>query len=544
MRTLDGRAGLLQLAAVLSLCGAGCMEEKEPPLQPAADAQNPDNRAPDASPEARNPDNGMPDASPDAHDPDDGTPDARMPDDGGVIVPDAAEPDAGRPEGGAPDAELTGVDRFRQIALTQGMAISHVRDLSTLVGPRLAGSAGDPKAVTWAVDKMKAIGLQNVRSEAVTVPRWERGEGHAELLGPTERPLAIAALGGSVGTPTAGIEAEVISVPSIAALNALPSAQVQGKIVFYNVITQRTKNADGYSNAVNVRFGGAAAAAQKGAVASILRSISTSMSNFPHTGQMNSASIPSVAISVADAIALEQAVMAGTVRVRLTLGCRLNGNAQSANVIGEVVGRERPNEIVLLGAHLDSWDLGTGALDDGAGVGMVLEAGRLLAQTPEGTLRTVRVVLFANEENGLSGANAYVSAHQAELARHVMALEADLGDGRAYGVTFLAGGSAGGVMRDLMAPLAPLGVAPPTAGGGSGSDLGPMRRQGVPVADILQDATTYFDYHHSAADKIESVDAAALTQATAAVAVFGYQLGRSTADLGRASLLAPVPDGD
>jgi Zn-dependent M28 family amino/carboxypeptidase len=424
----------------------------------------------------------------------------------------------------------------------QGMAIAHVREVSTLVGPRMAASAGDPKAVAWAVDKMKALGLANVRAEPVTVPRWERGDGHAELLGATERPLAVAALGGSVGTPPAGIEAEVVSVASIDALGALADDQVRGKIVFYDVVMERTMGVDGYARAVGVRFGGAAAAAQKGAVASIVRSISTSTSNFPHTGQMNAAAIPGAAISVADAVVLEGALAAGTVRVRLTLGCASNGTAPSSNVIGEVVGREAPDDIVLLGAHLDSWDLGTGALDDGAGLAMVLEAGRLLARTPEGTLRTVRIVLFANEEDGLSGANAYASAHQAELARHAIALESDLGDGRPYGVTFLAGSAASAVMPDLMAPLAPLGVAAPTAGGDYGADLGPLRRQGVPVADILQDATTYFDYHHSAADKIENVDEAALTQATAAVAVFAYQMARSTVDLGRAPITTSISD--
>jgi Zn-dependent M28 family amino/carboxypeptidase len=220
--------------------------------------------------------------------------------------------------------------------------------------------------------------------------------------------------------------------------------------------------------------------------------------------------------------------------VRLTLGCKKLANAQSANVIGDVVGSEKPDEVLLLGAHLDSWDLGPGALDDGAGIAMVLESARFLAVSKDPMRRTVRVVLYANEEFGVSGGGAYATAHKAELAKHVMALEADLGGGRAYGVTFTAAASATTLIRDLLSPLSPLGISAATTGGDYGADIGALRRAGVPVAEIEQDLSSYFDYHHAADDTLDKVDPEALKQAMTATAVFAYQLARSTDDFGRA----------
>jgi Zn-dependent M28 family amino/carboxypeptidase len=456
----------------------------------------------------------------------------------GTPPPDGAGPgsDAGC------DPTLTDVDLFRCQALTYGNAYDIVDDLSKSVGPRLAGTTGFANAITWATAKMTALGLQNVHTEAVTVPHWERGDGHAELLGATETKLNIAALGGSVATASGGLEAEVIEVASLAALNALSNAQVQGKIVFVNVVTQRTKDASSYSANVGARRTGPSTAAGKGAVGYIVRSITPATNSSPHTGDMNATSIPAVAIGVSDALVLSGAIQAGTTRVRITLGCQTLPSVQAANVIGEFVGATAPDEILLLGGHLDSWDLATGSLDDGAGAAMVAEAARLISVYAPDTRRTIRVVFFANEENGLSGANAYATAHSSELAKHVMALEADLGGDRAYAATFQAGSAATTIIRDLLAPLAPLGVSTATTGGDYGSDLGPIRRSGVPVAELPQDLTNYFDYHHSPDDTMAAVDAAALTQATAAIAVFAYQLGRSSADFGRAAFTGAAPE--
>ena len=456
--------------------------------------------------------------------------------DTGVRI-DSPAPDSGGPSGDAGCAStLTGVELFRCQALTYGRPYELVEDLVINVGPRLAGTTGFANAVTWATAKLTALGLTNVRTEPVTVPHWERGMEHAELLGPTETPLAIAALGGSVGTAAGGVEAEVIEAASVSALNALPNSQVQGKIAFVNIVMPRAMDASGYSAVSSARRSGASTAASKGAVAYIVRSLTPAMDNAPHTGGMGNASIPAVAIGVQDAIRLSNSIQAGATRVRITLGCQTLANVQTSNVIGEFVGKGAPNQILLLGAHLDSWDITPGAHDDGAGVAMVAEAARLINVYANDTRRTIRVVLYANEENGLSGANAYASAHSSELANHVMAYEADLGGDRVYGATFRAGSSATTIIRDLLAPLAPLGVATATAGGGAGADLGPIASQGVPTAELLQDLTRYFDFHHAPTDTMAALDRNQLQQATAATAVFAYQLARSDADFGRANV--------
>jgi carboxypeptidase Q len=460
------------------------------------------------------------------------TPDAAPPmDTGGGGGMDAAAPDVGGPSADAGCAStLTGVDLFRCQALTYGQAYEHLQDLTTNVGPRLAGTAGYTKAVMWAQAKLTALGLQNVKAEPVTVPHWERGDGHAELLGTTETTLAIAALGGSVATPTTGLEAEVIEAASVSALSALTNAQVQGKIVFVNVVTQRSMSASGYSAAVGARRSGPSTAASKGAVGYIVRSITPAMDNAPHTGDMNSTSIPAVAIGVQDALVLSNAIKAGATRVRITLGCQTLPSVQAANVIGEFVGKQAPTEILLVGGHLDSWDLATGAHDDGAGVVMAAEAARLINVYAPDTRRTVRVVLFANEEFGLSGANAYANAHSSD--NHVMAIEADLGGDRVYGVTFQASTAATTTIRNLLAALMPLGVAAATTGSSAGADLGPL--SGVPVAELQQDLTRYFDFHHAPTDVMSAIDRDQLTQATAAMAVFAYQLARSDVAFGPA----------
>jgi carboxypeptidase Q len=433
----------------------------------------------------------------------------------------------------------TSIELFRQNAAARAAPAPFVQELSDRIGPRPAGSENDKKAIAWALDKMKALGLQNVRQEPVAVPHWVRGDEHAELLAPEPQTLAVTALGGSIETPEGGLEAEVIEVPTLEAIEALSADDVRGKIVFVNTPMERTRNEEGYARAVPVRSGTAVAAAKKGAAAAIIRSIATGNSRFPHTGYMRYddavPKIPVAALSVPDALLLDRFIKAKkTVRIRLTVGGRSLPEELSANVIGEIVGQERPNEVVLIGAHLDSWDLGTGALDDGAGVGMVLETGNLIARAPERPRRTVRVVLFANEEFGLSGGRAYAEAHQAELKDHVLAMEADFGAGGAYEVSYLAGPGAGKAMAELSAPLSPLGVGPAVKGDRLGADLYPLRAAGVPMAEVEQDATTYFDYHHSADDTFDKIDPPTLAQATAVFATFTYAVSRSTHDLGRA----------
>jgi Zn-dependent M28 family amino/carboxypeptidase len=307
---------------------------------------------------------------------------------------------------------------------------------------------------------------------------------------------------------------------------------------------ERTRSEEGYKRASPVRGGVGVAAAKKGAAGAIIRSVATGSSRFPHTGYMHYdddvPKIPAAALSVPDALMLDRFIKAKkTVRIRMTVGGKSLPEEKSANVVGEVVGQEKPNEVMLVGAHLDSWDLGTGALDDGAGVAMVLETGNLIARAPDRPRRTVRVVLFANEEFGLNGGRAYAETHQAELKDHVLAMEADFGAGGAYELSYLAGPAAAKPMAELSAPLSPLGVGPAVPGERHGSDLWPMRAAGVPMAEVEQDASTYFDYHHSADDTFDKIDPPTLAQATAVLATFAYAVSRSTQDLGRAPVKKP-----
>jgi len=432
----------------------------------------------------------------------------------------------------------TPAEQLRDLALAKSRAHDWVRELADGVGARLAGMAGDAKAVAWAKAKMAAVGLANVHTEPVTVPHWERGIETGEVSFPSKQLLALTALGGSVPTPEQGIEAELIELSSLKEADLLPEDKLRGKIAFFNQPMERTKSGESYSKVSPIRRSGASKAAARGAVGMVMRSLSTAENRLPHTGAMQyeagGPKIPAAALSLPDADLLHRLLALGQpVRVRFTLGCRSLPDAQSANVVGEVVGREKPDEVVLLGAHLDSWDLATGALDDGAGVGMVLEVGRLIAQSQPHPRRTIRIVLFANEEHGLNGAFAYAHAHESELGRHVAALELDHGTGRPYGVTYLGGPSAAGVMNEICGPLRDLGLPPPTSGSRGGADLIPLHPSGVPLISLQQDGTYYSDIHHSADDTFDKVDPAAMSQTVAAATALVYGLADSPNDLGR-----------
>jgi carboxypeptidase Q len=431
---------------------------------------------------------------------------------------------------------------LRDAALAGTRALEIVRSLTFEVGPRSAGSPGDRAAVDWALRTLRQLGFENVHAEKVTVPHWDRGTISGEILSPWPQPVVLAALGGSVGTSAAGdagIEAEVVEVPSLAALDKLDPARVQGKIVFYNVRMERTRDVSGYRDAVPVRGAGASRAAKRGAVAVLLRSIGTGHDRFPHTGAMRyeegGTKIPAVALSPADADLLAAEVASGRpVRFRLRSTARMLPEAESANVVGEIRGRERPDEIVLLGAHLDSWDLGTGGIDDGAGVGIVAEAARRIGQLKERPRRTIRVVLFANEEFGTSGARAYAQAHAAELPKHVFTAESDLGAGKVYRLSSAVAPDHLPVVAELAKLLTPLGVEPGGNDAHGGSDISPLGQAGVPLLDFDQDATSYFDWHHSANDTVDKIDPKEIDQNVAAWAAVAYAVADMPGDLGRA----------
>ncbi len=356
-----------------------------------------------------------------------------------------AQPPASPP---APAESLPAALRATAEALRDGAmrgtrAYEYVRSLTVEVGPRLAGSPGDRAGVAWGVRTLKDLGFKNVRAEKVTVPHWERGAESGEIVSPSSlmgqlaQPVAVAALGGSVGTPEGGIEAEVIEVPSVEALDRLDPAKARGKIVFINRRMLRTQDGSGYGAAVGGRGRGPSAAAKLGAAALLIRSVGTDNNRTPHTGSLRYQEgvprIPSAALSNPDADLLAAHLATGKpVTFRLKLGGRYLPDAESANVIGEIPGREKPEEIVLLACHLDSWDLGTGAVDDAAGCGIVMEAARRIGELKTRPRRTIRVVLYANEEFGLSGARAYAEAHAAELPQHVLAGESDFGSGRIW----------------------------------------------------------------------------------------------------------------
>src|SRR2546426_1428159 len=431
-------------------------------------------------------------------------------------------------------------------ALSDGVAYARLRDLSDTIGPRLSGSPGAEAAVQWALKQFQQDGLA-ARLEPVRVPHWVRGEESGEILpapGIVGHRFALTALGNAVG---GDVTAEVVEARSIAGLAALGAA-VRGKIVFFN---HSMSKPDDYGRFVEMRSRGPSAAARSGAVAVLLRSLATASLRSPHTGMTSydadAPRIPAAAVSTEDAELIDRLLQRGPVRVRLSLGCRMLPDADSSNVVADVRGRERPEEVVLLGAHLDSWDLATGANDDGAGVVMVMEAGRLIASLRQRPRRTVRVVLFMNEENGLAGGKAYAAAHRAELAKHVAALEADSGAGKPLAIRLRAGEGGGALLSPWLAPLEPLGIRV-EAGDAGGADLSPMESSAVPLVRVQTDGSRYFDTHHSAADTFDKIDPAELARNAAATAVVAYALAempdvlpRPTPPPARESPSAPRP---
>jgi hypothetical protein len=425
-------------------------------------------------------------------------------------------------------------------ALTDGVAWSRLAELTDTIGPRLSGSPGAAAAVEWAVRHFRADGLA-VHLEPVRVPRWLRGEERAELLGPVAVPrrLAVTALGGSPPTPPGGVTAEVIEARSLEDLDAL-GEKVRGRIVLFQ--HAMAPGMASYGENVVLRGRGPAEAARRGAAAALVRSLTTAFFRDPHTGQTvflaGAPRVPAAALAAEDADLIHRLIGRGPVTVHLALGCGPGDppEVDSANVVAELRGRERPEEIVLLGAHLDSWDLGSGAIDDGAGVAMVMEAMRAAARQPGPPRRTLRAVLFMNEENGLAGGKGYADRHRAEAERHVAALEADAGGGRPTGFSVDAGQGGEALVARLAAPLAALQADRVTAGAG-GADISPLRYLRVPVVEVAQDTTHYFDVHHGAADTLDKVSPADLARAAAALSVMAWGLAEAPDVLPR----PPVP---
>jgi len=421
---------------------------------------------------------------------------------------------------------------LQRAALEDTRAYATLRSLTEEVGARFAGSEGDVKAIDWALRTLRAQGYANVRAEPVTVPRWIRGDARVQLLGAGEPlDLTALALGGSVGTDAGPIEAEVVAATTVDELARLSRAEVAGRIVFLYDRMLETHDGMDYGPTVRNRSAGAIAAAKLGARALVIRSIGTEDADRPHTGGMRYANgvprIPAFAIGNRSADRLLERYARGPVKLRVSSTARCAGTAQSANVVGEVPGRAAgtpDEEFVLLGAHLDSWDIGRGVQDDGAGVATVLEAGRRIAELPQRPRRSLRVVLYANEEFGLSGGKRYVLQHERDLARHHSAIEADLGTGRAFQFeSRVAGRDVPAAIR-IAGLLEPLGVPFTSNDTGGGADVGPLRERGVPVFELQHDASKYFEVHHTEADQLDRVDARDLAFNVAAYATVAWAL--------------------
>ncbi len=426
--------------------------------------------------------------------------------------------------------------QLKQQALASSLSYEIVESLTVEIGPRLAGSDKDLMAVKWAENKLNTLGFDKVYKEPVQVPVWHRGEAKASVVSPFPQPLVLTALGGSVATPKEGLSAPIARFASLAELEAAPANSLKGKIVFIDNVTPRYKDGKGYGITVGGRSKGAVAAAKKGAVAIVIRSIGTDHDRMPHTGLMRYqegvAKIPAAALSTPDADQLTLMLKRDpNVVIKLDISAENQGYATSYNVIAEVTGSSKPDEIVLIAAHLDSWDEGTGAIDDGAGVAIVTTAGHLISQLPEKPARTVRVVLYAAEEVGLVGGKAYAKAHQAELDKHYIAAESDFGAGRIYRVDFKVADKALAAIQQQVISMQSNGVELGDNSGTGGPDVSMLPSYGVPVASLRQDGSDYFDYHHTPNDTLDKIDPAALAQNTAAYAQFAYLMAQSEVEL-------------
>lgn len=428
-------------------------------------------------------------------------------------------------------------------ALVDEQGWEKLTHLATHIGHRLSGSPQLEQAIAWAAERMRAEGLENVRLLPAKVPHWVRGQESAAVITPVERNLPMLGLGGSVGTPPEGITAPVVVVGSFDELEALPPEQVAGKIVLFAVEWQ------GYGRTVRYRSGGASAAARRGAAAVLVRSATGRSLNSPHTGALRYADdapkIPAAAVTVEDAAWMRRLAEAGKqITVRLTMQARMLPDADSANVLAEIVGREWPHEVVVMGGHYDSWDVGQGVHDDGAACMAAWQALTLLHRLGLRPRRTLRVVLWTNEENGGAGARAYRDWVGDDVGNHVAAIEMDSGAERPVGF-----GLGLGAPRDFLRSLADDRRPEPSpqaeqalaklrqigrllegidAGrmtlGGGGADIAPLMRAGVPGLGLRTVGEHYFDWHHTHADTLDKVDPRNFRRAVALLAVMGYVL--------------------
>jgi len=440
---------------------------------------------------------------------------------------------------------LAELKRLQQAALNSDYAYRQVAHLANNIGPRLSGSAQAAKAVDYVASELKAIGCE-VQLEKVMVPHWVRGEETAALVQfPGQAPnttqkIVLCALGSSVATPTDGIEADVIVARNFDELKSLPRDKVEGKIVLFNYPFDKQMAAEGrageaYGEAVVFRSDGPSAAARQGAVACLIRSVGGADYRLPHTGQTDYADdapkIPAGAVTAEDADLIAYLVRQGPVKMKLVLTPQTLADVESANVIGDIKGSEHPEQVVVVSGHLDSWDLGTGAIDDGAGVAVSMEAANLIQKLHLKPKRTIRVIVWMNEENGSRGSKQYAKDHGNE--NHFAAMETDNGAGHPLGLNIKA-------KPEVKKMLAPVAAILQDSGAGvlnlvehCGADIAPLEKAGVPAFSPIQDSRFYFNCHHSAADTLDKIVPKELAENSAVVAVAAYALANAEQALPR-----------
>lgn len=406
----------------------------------------------------------------------------------------------------------------RDAALSDTVAYGLVRDLTTQIGPRMAGTPAEAKARDWAVARLTAMGFANVRIEPFDLPVWERGEERAEVVAPYPQKLAVTALGNSVSTGPRGLTLPIAYFETLADLSAVPDGSLKGRIAFVSHNMMPTQDGSSYGAFGPARFVGASIASQKGADAIVIRSAGTDHHRNPHTGGTNFAEgvtpIPAGALSLPDAELLQRMVAEGReVTLHLTLTPKPIRPGQSGNVVAEVPGTDPSLPPIVIGGHLDSWDLATGAIDDGAGVAITTAAAKRLMDAGGGR-RTVRLVWFGAEETGLWGGRAYAAAHGTEP--HAFGAESDFGADRIWAFDAQFGPQAKPALNRLARALAPLGIGVGKEESGGGPDIGPLAALGVPAIEMSQDGTRYFDIHHTPDDTLDKIDPAQMAQNVAA----------------------------
>lgn len=443
---------------------------------------------------------------------------------------------------------------IRDAALKSNVALDYVTQITTRFGPRPAGSRSEQQAAAWAADYLRAQGFQNVRIEEFPLVGWERGEDSGAIIGAHPQPLVLAALGHSPATPRGGIEADVVRFTTLDDLRAAPDASVRGKIVYVDLGQMHPmQDGSGYGPQTRVRGAGPGVAAAKGAAAFILRSVGSDENRLPHTGTTQyvdgKATVPSFALSAPDADQVSRLIALGEpVRLRLSSTARTY-QTHSQNVIGDLPGATRPDEIVVLGSHMDSWDQGTGAIDDAAGGAITIAAAKAIAASGQRAARTIRVVLYGSEEVAQptretgNGGGVYARNQGAAVEKHIIAGESDFGADRVYALRLPAGAQGSDFQKAANRVLYPIGVLSSSQVETEGGvDVGPLGPLGVPFFGLAQDGTRYFDLHHTANDTLDKIDPAQLSQNVAAWAGLVWLIADSDVDfraLRQAAAAAP-----